>query len=134
MSEEGSQIFWYGSVLLVTKPGQKLPTLHLRCAGSADERGSGNTQEQTVEALKLYADPEKTFWRFTLRLPLLQAEARWQYTMPNIKFLSDVDKDPSRTFYVPAATDSMRIMFHSCNGFSVGTDLDFWSGELPRTA
>lgn len=29
---------------------------------------------------------------------------------------------------VPAAQDSMRIMFHSCNGFSVGTDEDFWSG------
>ncbi|KAI5805412.1 hypothetical protein DFH27DRAFT_369783 [Peziza echinospora] len=33
-----------------------------------------------------------------------------------------------RTFYVPAAAATMRILFHSCNGFSVGTKEDEWSG------
>jgi hypothetical protein len=28
----------------------------------------------------------------------------------------------------PAEEQSMRIMFHSCNGFSVGTDMDAWVG------
>jgi hypothetical protein len=31
-------------------------------------------------------------------------------------------------FAVPSIHQSMRIMFHSCNGFSVGTDVDAWSG------
>ena len=45
------------------------------------------------------------------------------------QILSDVSKEPSRQFVVPSAMESMRIMFHSCNGFSVGTDEDFWSGQ-----
>jgi hypothetical protein len=34
---------------------------------------------------------------------------------------------PAR-FYVPSKHESFRIMFHSCNGFSVGTDMDTWKG------
>ncbi|KAJ4295874.1 hypothetical protein N0V88_004576 [Collariella sp. IMI 366227] len=32
------------------------------------------------------------------------------------------------SFFVPAVEESMRIMFHSCNGFSVGTDEEAYSG------
>ncbi|KAF8476167.1 hypothetical protein BDZ91DRAFT_788803 [Kalaharituber pfeilii] len=31
-------------------------------------------------------------------------------------------------FHVPSTTSTMRILFHSCNGFSVGTDEASWSG------
>ena len=121
MSEEDSSVIWHGTVLLVTKPGQKLPQLQLVPL-------AGRGGKKLVDGLKLYADPDKTFWRFSLQVPLTGAEAKWQYTIPNVHFLSNVSKDPSRVFTVPAATESMRIMFHSCNGFSVGTDEDFWSG------
>jgi hypothetical protein len=121
MSDENGAVTWHGSVLLVTKPGQALPQLQLVPL-------SGEGGKQVVDGLKLYADPNKTFWRFTVQVPLSAREAKWQYTIPNIRFLSDVSPEPSRVFYVPAATESMRIMFHSCNGFSVGTDEDFWSG------
>ncbi|EXJ85276.1 hypothetical protein A1O3_05951 [Capronia epimyces CBS 606.96] len=129
MSEEDHQVFWHGSVLLVTKPGLNIPSLELKSLGAWD--GSGkvtSSPAQVLGGLKLYSDPEKTFWRFTLRVPLAEAEAKWQYTIPNVNFPTGVSKDPSREFVVPAATESMRIMFHSCNGFSVGTDEDFWSG------
>jgi hypothetical protein len=131
MSEEGSSAtFWHGSVLLVSKPSLKIPSLELR---SLDAQGSSiklqSSKTQTVEGLKLYSDPDKTFWRFTLRVPLDEAEAKWEYSIPGMHFLSDVSKEPSRQFVVPAVTESMRIMFHSCNGFSVGTDEDFWSGQ-----
>lgn len=135
MSKEGDQIFWHGSVLIVAKPGQSQPRLELTTAGSAAQtkttvkglfsKGSKTTK---IDGLKLYADSAKAFWRFTLQLPLGATEARWQYTIPDIKFLSGVSTSPSRTFVVPAIEESMRIMFHSCNGFSVGTDEDFWSG------
>ena len=131
MNEEGGTIFWHGSVLLVTKPGQKLPQLELESLGPYDggSRSAAKPRKQLVDGLKLYADPDKTFWRFNLQLPLSDVQTTWQYTIPNVYFMSNVSKEKSRTFVVPAASESMRIMFHSCNGFSVGTDEDFWSGK-----
>lgn len=123
MGEEQGQTLWHGTVLLVTKPGQHLPELEL-----APVSGTQTDQKQKIQALKLYADPDKTFWRFSLRLPLSSAETKWQYTIPNMKFEMEVSTSSSRDFYVPSAQESMRIMFHSCNGFSIGTDEDFWSG------
>ncbi|KAK4944434.1 hypothetical protein LTR10_016108 [Elasticomyces elasticus] len=132
MSEEDSNVLWHGSVLIVTKPAQQTPLLELKPLGAwnpshTNIRSSGR---QTVEGLKLYSDPYKTFWRFTLRLPLAEAEAKWQYSIQNIRFLTKVSEHSSRQFVVPSVSESMRIMFHSCNGFSVGTDEDFWSGPV----
>jgi hypothetical protein len=132
MSSEGNQVFWHGSVLIVTKPGQKLPQLELHALGPWDNKRSstGSMPKLYVDGLKLYADTDKTFWRFTIRIPFADVEQRWQYTIPRAKWLSNVsNKTESREFIVPAVTDSFRIMFHSCNGFSVGTDEDFWSGK-----
>ena len=128
-------VSWHGSVLLITKPNLKTPALELKALGARDPSAKiRSSQPQLVEGLKLYSDPDKTFWRFTLRVPLLEAEASWEYSIKDMRFLSDVSKDPRRQFFVPAATESMRIMFHSCNGFSVGTDEDFWSGAFLQTA
>lgn len=131
MSEEASEILWHGSVLIVTKPGQKLPHITLQLLGALDGATRVKSHPaQKIEGLKLYSDPDKAFWRFTLRLPLVEAEAKWQYTFENIRFFSELtNKENSREFVVPASTESFRIMFHSCNGFSVGTDEDFWSGK-----
>ncbi|KIX08104.1 uncharacterized protein Z518_02760 [Rhinocladiella mackenziei CBS 650.93] len=129
MSEEGSEVFWHGSVLIVTKLGQKVPSLELKSLGALNPSANVKfPQAQLVGGLKLFSDPDKTFWRFSLRVPLVEAEAKWQYSIANMRFLSDVSKAASRQFVVPSSTESMRIMFHSCNGFSVGTDEDFWSG------
>ena len=129
---------WHGSVLIVTKPGEKQPQLTLRSLGSvgpeahtsqkvADIQGA---HQQILSGVKLYADPVKAFWRFSFSLPLQAFEARWEYSIADLRFLSGMSSRTSsdRTFVVPSATQSMRIMFHSCNGFSVGTDEDAWSG------
>ena len=130
MSEEGSLTVWHGSVLIVTKPSLKVPILELKSLGAWDPHvRASSSKAQLVQGLKLYSDPEKSFWRFSLQLPLLEVEAKWEYSIHDMRILSDVSKEPSRQFIVPAATESMRIMFHSCNGFSVGTDEDFWSGQ-----
>jgi hypothetical protein len=137
MTEEGTETVWHGSVLLVVEPGMQVPQLRLRKRGPAaptdapDTKGFFSRAEKStsVEGLKLYADPIKTFWRFTLRIPLGAVETRWEYAIPNMYFNSEVSSSPSRDFVVPAVNQSMRLMFHSCNGFSVGTDLDYWSGE-----
>ena len=134
-SSNGQQI-WQGSVLLVTKPNSPQPILELKCLGLGGPEGQRNqaTQQgashvQTVDGIKLYEDKNKAFWRLSLELPLQDFEACWQYTIANIHFLSEIaTRTPSRKFVVPSTSQSMRIMFHSCNGFSVGTDEADWSG------
>ncbi|KAJ5343796.1 uncharacterized protein N7506_003620 [Penicillium brevicompactum] len=118
---------WHGSVLIVTKPGQEGPQLRLRQLGSVDGQG-GTAQPQTVEGLKLYEDPEKAFWRFSLAVPVESFEARWEYDIPGLCNASGDQVQAPWEFVVPAEEQSMRIMFHSCNGFSVGTDMNAWVG------
>ncbi|KAK5094417.1 hypothetical protein LTR24_003571 [Lithohypha guttulata] len=118
----GGRPIWNGTVLIVTKPTPMNPRLEYGPAGSRGET-------MTAEGLKLYQDPDKAFWRFSLEVPLTDGQAEWSYAIPNLRFLSDVHgKHGRRSFWVPGAEESMRIMFHSCNGFSLGTDEDYWSG------
>ncbi|KAI8278068.1 hypothetical protein K4K60_006550 [Colletotrichum sp. SAR11_57] len=145
---------WYGSVLIVAKGGGKTqsfaPHLILRPAGSADTQhaipeangvngtngtvnGEGSNgangagaNSTEIQGQCLYSDPRNTFWAFDLSLPLSQTEAKWEYLIPDMRF-SSIRPDRYH-FFVPAVNESMRIMFHSCNGFSVGTDEDAWSG------
>ncbi|CAG8154999.1 unnamed protein product [Penicillium olsonii] len=122
-----STTVWHGSVLIVTKPGQEKPQLRLRQLGSMDGQ-TGSSQPQTVEGLKLYEDPEKAFWRFSLAVPVEKFEARWEYDIPGLYNGSGDQVQAPWEFVVPAEEQSMRIMFHSCNGFSVGTDMNAWVG------
>ncbi|KAF7896042.1 hypothetical protein EAF00_006057 [Botryotinia globosa] len=88
---------------------------------------SSDWEEIKVRGVKLYADVVNTFWRFHIQVPMLQEELRCEYTIPGLTF-AEGGKTDRQTFFVPAVTESMRIMFHSCNGFSVGTDEDAYSG------
>lgn len=137
---------WLGSVLVVVKGGGKTqpfePTLVLRPAGSqvgdaqngelVDLTASqGDSAADTVgtKGLCLYSDPRNTFWRFDVAVDVQDVESRWEYTLPGLRFGSK--KKPQRNvFHVPARTASFRIMFHSCNGFSVGTDEKAWCGPV----
>lgn len=94
-----------------------------------DGRNHNPENEETkVRGTKLYSDPANTFWRFDLVVPMQHSELRCEYKIPGLTFPSEQKKRDLQHFYVPAITDSMRIMFHSCNGFSVGTDEESWSG------
>lgn len=138
MSTEDS--VWQGSVLIVTTPGQKQPVLQLRPLGPySRERSpavqlngqpSQSSELREVEGVKLYADPNKAFWRFALSVPMEEYEAEWEYSIPHFHRHSDKYAPPAWKFVVPSMHDSMRIMFHSCNGFSIGTDLSHWQGPL----
>lgn len=145
--ESGSPT-WHGSVLLVTNPGQRQPELHLRCLGrsSAGTRDNGanavdggidpsydgysNGQSRTFRGVKLYEDPAKAFWRFDIDLPFQSFESKWAYDIPGLRQISNTPSnlDSTRSFVVPSISQSMRILFHSCNGFSVGTDVNAWNG------
>jgi hypothetical protein len=123
---------WHGSVLIVTTPGQTHPELTLKCLGLAGT-GQGNgsapvTGTGTFGGTKLYEDTNKAFWRFLIDVPFQKFEAKWEYNIKNIVFATGDRERGSYTFAVPSIAQSMRILFHSCNGFSVGTDVDAWSG------
>lgn len=84
-------------------------------------------QDVTSRGTKLYSDRDNTFWRFDLQVHMKQTELKCEYEIPSLTFTSQ-GKTDKQTFFIPAIQDSMRIMFHSCNGFSVGTDEDAYSG------
>lgn len=136
MHMEASSAIWHGSVLIVTKPGQpQPPQLHLRQVGPVGDihnlqvNGSQPTQRQMViDGLRLYEDPGKAFWRFSLAIPVEPYEACWEYDIPGLQYVEGEPANSPWNFVVPALNQSMRMMFHSCNGFSVGTDMDAWVG------
>ena len=88
---------------------------------------SSDLEEIKIRGIKLYADVANTFWRFHVQVPMQIEELQCEYTIPGLTF-AEGGKTDRQTFFVPAVTESMRIMFHSCNGFSVGTDEDAYSG------
>lgn len=91
-----------------------------------NDSGRGS-EDAKVKGTKLYSDPTNTFWRFDLRVPMQQSELHCEYDIPALSFTSG-KKRARQSFFVPAISESMRIMFHSCNGFSVGTNEEAWSG------
>ena len=95
-------------------------------AAPNNKENGENIEGTKVTATKLYSDPRNTFWRFDLEIPMGQSEIKCDYTIPGLTFTSQ--KTDNQSFYIPAISDSMRIMFHSCNGFSVGTDVEAFSG------
>ncbi len=141
MSGAGSELaLWHGSIVLVTKPGHHSPKLKLKCLVSngedtldvVDRPDTARNDVSRAKTLryvigeKLYEDWVKAFWRFDIDVPLQECEASWEYTIAST--LLSGASPRSRTFVVPSTTQSMRIMFHSCNGFSIGTDEEAWSG------
>ncbi|KAK9797592.1 putative PhoD-like phosphatase domain-containing protein [Seiridium cardinale] len=139
---------WYGSVLIVTAGGGKTqnfqPVLHIgrveeghgqqglvgegSDANGANINGAVNSRHGSeVVGSCLYSDPRNTFWQFSLACDMLDVETKWAYSISDVRYKS-ATKPHTSYFFVPATTESMRIMFHSCNGFSVGTDEDAWSG------
>ncbi|CAK7265893.1 hypothetical protein SEPCBS119000_001740 [Sporothrix epigloea] len=144
---------WIGSALVVTRGGGKtqpfIPTASLGPADiqlepkQASAEDSSVTDEKRsdaeadakaaaggirkIQGICLYSDPRNTFWRFDLSVPMGEQESQWQYSFPDLHFTSESSRRTS-TFSVPAITEAMRILFYSCNGFSIGTDEDAWSG------
>lgn len=147
---EGST--WHGSVLVVLEGGITkgaheawVPELLLKKIAPrrpeelaepsaqiyADAISRGTEYDTAVDASidgeLLYADLRNRFWRFNIALQMEELEAEWAYQIPSLRFPSD-GKTDIQNFWVPSINESMRIMFHSCNGFSVGTDEAAWSG------
>ncbi|KAF2248873.1 hypothetical protein BU26DRAFT_308206 [Trematosphaeria pertusa] len=131
-NERSGSPTWHGSVLVVTTPGQQHPELTLSLAGAIDAtaRNAAFTRAESrrFAGEKLYEDSDKAFWRFTIDLPFQEFESRWEYKINGLTYVDEKETGMPQTFAVPSVAQSMRILFHSCNGFSVGTDMETWQG------
>lgn len=123
---------WEGSALIVLNGGGQeqgpRPTMSLQRVGARGEAAVDATSAVArIQATRLYSDPRNTFWRFDIEVPMEVTEVQYSYEFPGLRFSSE-DKPKVNRFSIPAAGESMRLMFHSCNGFSVGTDEAAFSG------
>ncbi|KAI2630388.1 hypothetical protein GGS26DRAFT_591690 [Hypomontagnella submonticulosa] len=75
-----------------------------------------------VRGFRLHAERGHTFWRFNIEVELQDQQQRIAYR---------INHGPATGFWVPARGQSMNIMFHSCNGFSVSVNPDDLSGPDP---
>lgn len=75
-----------------------------------------------VRGYRLHAERGYTFWRFSIEVELRDKEQRIAYR---------INRGPATGFWVPAKGQSMNIMFHSCNGFSLSVNPDQLSGPDP---
>ncbi|MCJ1389327.1 hypothetical protein MMC18_002183 [Xylographa bjoerkii] len=96
------------------------PILNKPRASQTNNRRPGKFQE--VTGVRLHAERGVTFWRFNLEVELGDNQARIAYR---------INKAASIGFWVPARGQSMNIMFHSCNGFSLSVNPADFSGPDP---
>lgn len=75
-----------------------------------------------VRAHRLHVQHGYTFWRFNLEIELGTRQHRVAYR---------INRGPAVGFWVPARGETMNIMFHSCNGFSLAVNPDLFSGPDP---
>lgn len=75
-----------------------------------------------IRGYRLHAERGYTFWRFSIEVELRDKEQRIAYR---------INRGPATGFWVPAKGQSMNIMFHSCNGFSLSVNPDELSGPDP---
>ncbi|KIX98899.1 uncharacterized protein Z520_05360 [Fonsecaea multimorphosa CBS 102226] len=89
-----------------------------------DTDGERFGRYQEVAGARLYADPDRdvTFWRFNLEIELADEQQHIAYR---------INRGPAVGFWVPARGQTMHIMFHSCNGFSLSVNPDSFSGPDP---
>ena len=76
--------------------------------GSRGERAAKRGQQ--VRGVRLHAERGVTFWRFNLEVELSVQQTRVAYS---------INGSPSVGFWIPGRGQSMNVMFHSCNGFSM---------------
>jgi len=75
-----------------------------------------------IPGVKLHAERGVTFWRFNLEVELGATQERIAYR---------INRGPAIGFWVPAKDETMNMMFHSCNGFSMSVDSKQFCGPDP---
>lgn len=77
---------------------------------------------QDIPAYILHKERGVTFWKWNLEIELSDRQVRLAYR---------INRGPALGFWVPARGETMNMMFHSCNGFSLSVNPDDFSGPDP---
>jgi hypothetical protein len=85
-----------------------------------DGEKAGKVRE--IPGIRLHAERGVTFWRFNLEVELGPQQARIAYR---------INRGPAIGFWVPARGETMNMMFHSCNGFSLSVQPNEFCGPDP---
>lgn len=113
---------WRGSILIVTydqtSDYQRVPTASLSISSGHDELGSMESHGDRIAQ-----EYGVSFWRFDLEFKLLDVPQA-------VSYFINGDSERTNVFYLPTLKESMNIMFHSCNGFSLGVDPEKFQGSL----
>ncbi len=111
----------------LSNSGRDAPNIRLNGTEPGVGPSSNAHAGTQVRGKVLYSDPRVTFFAYDIKVPIAQEESEWEYTIEDVKYDSD-QKPRLNRFFIPAADESMRLLFFSCNGFSVGTDEAAYSG------
>lgn len=125
---QGGRETWRGSVMILTtdsgseySPTPSLCLFYVDDAeGSKQDGRKGRFVE--IQSLMLHAEHGVAFWRFNLEVELADTESKIAY---------QINHGPIVHFWVPARGQTMNIMFHSCNGFSLSVNPDDFCGPDP---
>ncbi|KAF2099322.1 hypothetical protein NA57DRAFT_19645, partial [Rhizodiscina lignyota] len=99
--------------------------------GTQDKPGTQRTKKldgektgkyREVKAIRIHNERNTTFWRFNIEVELGRHQARIAYR---------INKGPAIGFWVPARGQTMNMMFHSCNGFSLSVEPNNFCGPDP---
>jgi hypothetical protein len=77
---------------------------------------------QDITAYVLHNERGVTFWKWNLEIELSDRQVRFAYR---------INRGPAIGFWVPARGETMNMMFHSCNGFSLSVNANEFSGPDP---
>jgi hypothetical protein len=75
-----------------------------------------------ISGARLFSERGVTFWKFNLEVELGSNQTRLGYR---------INRGPAVGFWVPARGETMNMMFHSCNGFSMSVESNEFSGPDP---
>ncbi|CAN6653439.1 hypothetical protein TRVA0_026S01596 [Trichomonascus vanleenenianus] len=113
---------WRGSIMIVTRDDSsdysRDPVLALACATGQDA-----PKLAEVPAKAIHKEQGVTFWRFDLSVAMAEVQQ-------SVSYMINSDETGRYTFYVPAADETMNVMFYSCNGFSYGVDPSEFQGRM----
>lgn len=91
------------------RPGGGLSSPSISTRDGRRERDN-TSRYQKAKGVKLHAERGVTFWRFNLEIELTEWQVRIAYRINN---------GASVGFWIPARGQTMNVMFHTCNGFSM---------------
>ncbi|QNQ00233.1 Conserved hypothetical protein [Yarrowia lipolytica] len=83
---------------------------------------STNGFQNTLEAKNILSEMGISFWRWSVEIPMTNEEQKLHYRIN--------EEAAAASFFVPALEQSMNVVFHSCNGFSMGVDPSVFNGSL----